>query len=117
MDTHDVGGCPNYEDENILLRYLRLRRKLQKGMVVTDEPGIYFSPFLIENITEEQRKYVNMELVERYMYVGGVRIEDDILVTEDGYENFTGITSDPQEIERIVQEGLKKGKGGFHVIA
>jgi Xaa-Pro dipeptidase len=117
MDTHDVGGCPNYEDENILLRYLRLRRKLQKGMVVTDEPGIYFSPFLIENITEEQKKYVNMELVEKYMYVGGVRIEDDILVTEDGYENFTGITSDPQEIERIVQNGLKKGKGGFHVIA
>lgn len=116
MDTHDVGGYPNYEDENPYLRYLRLRRKLQKGMVVTDEPGIYFSPFLIEKITEEQKKYVNMQLVEKYMYVGGVRIEDDILVTEDGYENFTKITSDPYEIEKIVQKGLNKGKGGFHVI-
>lgn len=117
MDTHDVGGYPNYEDENEMLRYLRLRRKLQKGMVVTDEPGIYFSPFLLDHITKEQEKYVNKDLVKKYMYVGGVRIEDDILVTEDGYENLTGITSDPYEIEKIVQKGLQKGKEGFHVIA
>jgi Xaa-Pro dipeptidase len=117
MDTHDVGGYPNYDDENPLLRYLRIRRKLQPAMVVTNEPGIYFSPFLIENITQEQKRFVNMELVDKYMYVGGVRIEDDILVTEDGYENLTGITSDPFEIEKIVQKGLKRGKEGFHVIA
>lgn len=117
MDTHDVGGYPNYDDENILLRYLRLRRKLQPGMVVTDEPGIYFSPFLLEHITAEQKKFVNLDLVDKYMYVGGVRLEDDILVTKDGYENLTHITSDPYEIEKIVQKGLSKGKGGFHVIA
>lgn len=117
MDTHDVGGKPNYEDPNPMLRYLRLRRKLQKGMVVTNEPGIYFSPYLIENITPEQKQYVNMKVVEKYMYVGGVRIEDDILLTENGHENLTGITSDPFEIEKIVQKGLNKGKDGFHVIA
>ena len=116
MDTHDVGGYPNYEDSDPILRYLRLRRKLQVGMVVTDEPGIYFSPFLIENINEEQKKYVNMEVVKEYMYIGGVRIEDDILVTEDGYENLTKITSDPHEIEKIVQRGLNRGKEGFHVV-
>lgn len=117
MDTHDVGGYPNYEDENAMLKNLRLRRKLQPGMVVTDEPGIYFSPFLLEHISEEQEKYVNRKVVEKYMYVGGVRIEDDILITENGYENLTGITSDPYEIEKIVQKGLSKGKEGFHVIA
>lgn len=117
MDTHDVGGKPNYADPNPLLKYLRLRRKLQKGMIVTNEPGIYFSPFLIENITEEQKNFVNMSVVDTYMYVGGVRIEDDILVTEDGCENLTGITSDPYEIEKIVQKGLQKGKEGFHVVA
>lgn len=117
MDTHDVGGYPNYEDENTLLKYLRLRRKLQKGMVVTAEPGIYFSPFLLQHITKEQEKYVNKEVVDKYMYIGGVRIEDDILVTDDGHENLTGITSDPFEIEKIVQKGLSKGKEGFHVIA
>lgn len=117
MDTHDVGGYPNYDDQNPLLRYLRLRRTLEKGMVVTDEPGIYFSPFLIANISEEQKKYVNMDVVDKYMYVGGVRIEDDILVTADGYENFTGITSDPYEIEKIVQKGLSRGEQGFHIIA
>lgn len=117
MDTHDVGGNANYEDENIMLRNLRLRRKLQAGMVITDEPGVYFSPFLLEHISEEQEKFVNREIVHKYMYIGGVRIEDDILVTADGYENLTGITSDPHEIEKIVQKGLSKGKGGFHVIA
>lgn len=116
MDTHDVGGHANYEDENIMLRYLRIRRKLEAGMVVTNEPGVYFSPFLLEHISKEQEKFVNKELVEKYMYVGGVRIEDDILVTPDGHENLTGITSDPYEIEKIVQKGLSKGKGGFHVI-
>ncbi|KAG0687851.1 hypothetical protein C6P40_001771 [Pichia californica] len=117
MDTHDVGGHANYDDPNPMLRYLRLRRKLETGMVVTDEPGIYFSPFLIEKITKEQEKYVNKEIVDKYMYIGGVRIEDDILVTKDGYENMTHITSDPYEIEKIVQKGLAKGREGFHVIA
>lgn len=116
MDTHDVGGYPNYEDENPMLRYLRLRRELQPNMVLTNEPGIYFSPFLIENITPEQQKFVDMDVVNKYMYVGGVRLEDDILVKEDGCENLTGITKDPYEIEKIVQKGLSKGKDGFHVI-
>lgn len=116
MDTHDVGGYPNYEDEDPMLRYLRLRRKLQKGMVVTDEPGIYFSPFLLQHISKEQEKFVNRDLVDKYMYIGGVRIEDDILVTDTGYENLTKITSDPTEIEKIVQKGLAKGKDGFHVV-
>ena len=57
-----------------------------------------------------------MEVVKEYMYIGGVRIEDDILVTEDGYENLTKITSDPHEIEKIVQRGLNRGKEGFHVV-
>ncbi|GME83563.1 unnamed protein product [Ambrosiozyma monospora] len=118
MDTHDVGGYPNYEDPDPLLRYLRLRRKLQAGMVVTDEPGIYFSPFLIEHALKnpEQKKYIDEEVMEKYMYVGGVRIEDDILVTEDGHENLTGITSDPVEISKIVKKGLARGKEGFHVV-
>lgn len=116
MDTHDVGGHPNYEDPNPLLQYLRLRRTLQKGMVLTDEPGIYFSPFLLEDVLkdESKMKYINKDVLDKYWYIGGVRIEDDLLITDDGFENFTGITSDPQEISKIVKAGLAKGTNGFH---
>ncbi|CCH44238.1 Xaa-Pro dipeptidase [Wickerhamomyces ciferrii] len=116
MDTHDVGGHPNYEDPDEKLQYLRLRRTLQKGYVVTDEPGIYFSPFLVENGFKDvnKRKYVNEEIMKKYYPIGGVRIEDDILVTEDGYENLTGITSDADEISKIVKAGIAKGRSYFH---
>ncbi|OWB81829.1 hypothetical protein B5S33_g448 [[Candida] boidinii] len=119
MDTHDVGGYPDYEDKNPMFRYLRLRRKLQKNMVLTNEPGCYFSPFLLAEAkkNEKQSSHINWDVVEKYMYIGGVRIEDDILVTEDGYENLTGITSDPDEVAKIVKSGIEKGlKGGFHNI-
>jgi len=109
LDTHDTAGYPNYEDPDPMLAYLRLRRKLLPGMVVTNEPGIYFSPTLLKEILEgEKSKYINKDVLEKYWYIGGVRIEDDILITKDGYENFTGVTSDPKEIEAIVQRGLQK---------
>lgn len=108
MDTHDVGGYPNYADSNALLKNLRLRRPLKAGMVVTDEPGIYFSKFLIDDGLKDaaKAKYVNHAELEKYWKIGGVRIEDDILVTSDGYENLTKITKDPEEISKIVSEGL-----------
>ncbi|KAH3686266.1 hypothetical protein WICPIJ_002763 [Wickerhamomyces pijperi] len=116
MDTHDVGGYPNYEDADVKLRYLRLRRLLQKGMVVTDEPGCYFNPYLIELGMKDptQAKFINKVEVDKYLPVGGVRIEDDILVTENGFENLTGITSDPLEIAKIVKDGIAKGRDHFH---
>ncbi|GAB1320475.1 hypothetical protein MFIFM68171_10685 [Madurella fahalii] len=68
------------------------RQRLEKGMVVTIEPGIYFCRPYIESCflrNPEHSKYINAEVLERYWDVGGVRIEDDILVTESGYENLT----------------------------
>lgn len=119
LDTHDVGGCPNYEDPNPYLRYLRLRRNLRSGMVVTNEPGCYFNPFLIKELLDkhpERLEVVNKDVMEKYLYIGGVRIEDNILITSDGYENLTTITSDPDEIEKIVSEGIAKGRSHFHAI-
>lgn len=104
MDTHDVGGRPNYDDPNPMLRYLRMRRELKAGMVITNEPGIYFSPFLLEDVLQgDQKKFINVEILNKYWYMGGVRIEDDILITKDGYENFTSITLDWKEILEIVK--------------
>lgn len=112
MDTHDVGGHPNYEDPDAYLQYLRLRRRLQKGMVLTDEPGIYFSPFLLEDVLNNEKKamFIDRSVLDKYWYVGGVRIEDDLLITENGFENLTKITSDPAEISAIVKKGLHKKK-------
>lgn len=120
MDTHDVGGRPNYEDPNPYLKFLRLRRTLQNGMVITNEPGCYFNPFLIEEFLRkypERSEVVDYEVIEKYSYIGGVRIEDDVLVTKDGYECLSKITTDPEEIEKIVSDGIAKGRSHFHVLA
>ncbi|PVH16315.1 uncharacterized protein CXQ87_004187 [Candidozyma duobushaemuli] len=116
MDTHDVGGRPNYDDPDPKLRYLRLRRTLKEGMVLTDEPGVYFSPFLLKDVLEdpEKVKYINKDVLDKYWSIGGVRIEDDLLITKDGFENFTKITSDPHEISKIVKESSAQGKDRFH---
>lgn len=119
LDVHDVGGKPNYEDPDPYFRYLRLRRPLQENMVVTNEPGCYFNDFLIDeflNKYPERAEVVDPQVLKKYMYIGGVRIEDDILVTRDGCENLNKITSDPDEIERIVSEGLSKAPSQFHVL-
>lgn len=118
MDTHDVGGNPNYEDPDPKLKYLRLRRPLKEGMVLTDEPGVYFSPFLLKDILEDptKSKFIDEKVLDKYWYVGGVRIEDDLLITKDGFENFTKITSDPTEISKIIKDSMAKGKKHFHNI-
>lgn len=63
---------------------------LEEGMVVTVEPGIYFSPLALANARKQPcAKYIDFDVAEKYVHIGGVRIEDDILVTADGYENLT----------------------------
>lgn len=114
MDTHDTAGHANYEDPDPKLRYLRIRRALEEGFVVTVEPGCYFNDFLLENLGGEGKHFVDSGVLEKYKSVGGVRIEDDVLVTKSGFRNLTSITSDADEIEKIVQKGIERGLKGFH---
>lgn len=68
--------------------FLRLGRKYQPGFVLTVEPGCYFIPALIEKWKSENKftDYINYDKVAEYLDFGGIRIEDDILVTENGYK-------------------------------
>ncbi|NQU35905.1 MAG: aminopeptidase P family protein [Bacteroidetes bacterium] len=96
MDVHDMEGLgENYVgyDENTTrattfgTAYLRLGKELKTGFVLTVEPGIYFIPDLIDQFRNEGKfmDFVNYDKVETYKDFGGIRIEDDILVTDDGY--------------------------------
>ncbi|KAK3678403.1 hypothetical protein LTR78_001700 [Recurvomyces mirabilis] len=107
MDTHDVGGNANYEDPNPFFAYLRIRGKLPAGAVVTNEPGIYFRQYPMEQELKDGKwdGIVDQDVLKRYWDVGGVRIEDDILVKEDGCENLTTVKSDWHYIESAVSKG------------
>ncbi|KZL84789.1 metallopeptidase family m24, partial [Colletotrichum incanum] len=105
MDTHDVGGNANYADTDPMFRYLRVRGTLPAGSIVTVEPGIYFCSFIIEPYLKDpvHSKFIDNAVLEKYWDVGGVRIEDNILITKDGSENLTPTIKDPDELERIIQ--------------
>ena len=66
--------------------YLRLGRKLQPGYVLTNEPGIYFIPALIQQWKDEGkfRQFIDYSKAESYVGFGGIRLEDDLLVTQNG---------------------------------
>lgn len=95
LDVHDMEGLgEDYvgyteairRSSQFGLQSLRLARTLEAGFVVTVEPGLYFIPQLIDQWRAERRleEFIEYEAVERFRGFGGVRIEDDVLVTENG---------------------------------
>lgn len=79
-------GDNNKRSSQFGLCYLRLSRGLKEGFVITIEPGIYFIPQLID-LWESEGKYrdfINYDKVAKFRNFGGIRIEDDVLVTSSG---------------------------------
>lgn len=92
LQTHDVGGQFGTPDGTVTepperFPSLRLTRSVEPRQVFTVEPGLYFIPMLLDAI--EERDAVNWETVEPLMACGGIRIEDNVVVTSDGVENLT----------------------------
>lgn len=96
MDVHDLESLGEnnvgYDHEisrsnQFGLAFLRMGRRLKRGQVLTVEPGIYFIPALIDQWKAENKfsEFINYERVEDYRDFGGIRIEDDVLVTEAGF--------------------------------
>ena len=115
MDVHDMEGLgQNYVgfDDDIQpstqfgTNCLRMGRKLEKGFVVTDEPRIYFIPALIDDWRAKglHQDFINYDKVEGYKDFGGIRIEDDILITDNGCR-FLGeerIPYHPKDVEEYM---------------
>ena len=92
LDVHDMEDLGEnnvgYDDEisrsdQFGTAYVRLGRKLQEGFVITVEPGIYFIPALLEKWRSEMinSSFINFDKVAEYIGFGGVRLEDDLLIT------------------------------------
>ena len=117
MDVHDMEGLgqiyvgfdeetrPNLEQFGT--NCLRMGRRLEEGFVVTDEPGIYFIPALIDEWRSKGhcKDFLNYDLLETYKDFGGIRIEDDVLITKDGCR-FLGqkrIPYHPADLEAFME--------------
>jgi Xaa-Pro dipeptidase len=111
IDTHDVGGYldPQTRSTSPGLKSLRTNRILKERMCLTIEPGIYFNEGLLNNAykNEELNKFLNKEEIIKYSHVGGVRIEDNIVVTKDGCELLTVVPRSCNEIEEWMKHNDK----------
>lgn len=118
MDVHDMEGLDQINvgfDEETRPRLdqfgtncLRMGRRLEEGFVVTDEPGIYFIPALIDDwkASGHCAEFLNFDKIETCKDFGGIRIEDDLLITKDGCR-FLGkdrIPYHPKDIEAYMAE-------------
>ena len=122
MDVHDMEALGQIhvgfdkETRPILDQFgtnaLRMGRRLEEGFVVTDEPGIYFIPALIDDwkASGHCKEFLNFELLETYKDFGGIRIEDDILITKNGCR-FIGeqrIPYHPKDVEAFMANNSTK---------
>lgn len=117
MDVHDMEALGQiyvgFDDEiqpstQFGTDCLRMGRRLQENFVMTDEPGIYFIPALIDDwkASGHCKEFLNFDMLETYKDFGGIRIEDDILITKDGCR-FLGterIPYHPDDVERYMAE-------------
>jgi len=111
LDVHDMEDLGQiyvgYDDEirpstQFGLASLRMGRRLQEGFVITDEPGIYFIPALIDQWRAERMHtdFLCYDAIEKYKDFGGIRLEDDVLITATG-SRFLGQKRIPLYVNEV----------------
>ena len=109
-DMEDLGDLAGYEQgrarsDRFGLGYLRLDRPLRPGMLVTIEPGFYQVPAILQNPSwrDKYQGVVNWDKLAQFADVRGIRIEDDVLITETGTEVLTAsLPTSIADIETLV---------------
>lgn len=120
LDVHDMEAIGEnyvgYDDQvkrsDIFgLAGLRLGRKLQPNFVITNEPGIYFIPELIDRWKADNKftEFINYDKLEEYKDFGGIRLEDDILITKDGCRLLGDkrLPITPEEVEQEMKKDVE----------
>jgi len=111
LDTHDVGGYPPGAPPRPTgpgRSRLRTARVLEAGMVITVEPGVYFNDYLLDAALEDPalRGFLVPAALAAARGFGGVRLEDNVLVTADGVESLTRVPRDITDVERVMAGGV-----------
>ena len=111
LDVHDMEDLGQiyvgYDDETRPIDQfgtssLRMGRRLQEGFVITDEPGCYFIPALIDQLRAQgmHKEFLNYDKIETFKDFGGIRLEDDILIIPGG-SRFLGDKRTPITVEEV----------------
>jgi Xaa-Pro aminopeptidase len=109
-DMEDLGDLAGYEEgrdrsQRFGLGYLRLNRTLRAGMLVTIEPGFYQVPAILNSARSHYQYLINWERLQQFADVRGIRIEDDVLVTETGVDILTKeLPTTANAIEELVAQ-------------
>lgn len=114
IDVHDAGGYLPHTPARSTepgLRSLRTARVLEAGMILTVEPGLYFIDALIDKLLADPvlSPFINADNLNNLRGFGGVRLEDDVLVTETGCDNLSALCPRTTEaVEQLMAEGRAK---------
>jgi Xaa-Pro dipeptidase len=108
IEQHDVGGYLPHRPKRPTeagFKGLRTATILEAGMVITIEPGVYFIEHLIDQAlaNPEQAKFIDQTVLSRFRTFGGVRLEDDVVVTSDGVENLSWTPRTVNDVEAVCQ--------------
>ncbi|CAE7236585.1 PEPD, partial [Symbiodinium sp. KB8] len=119
IDTHDVGGYGGKDarprDTRDGFKSVRATRPIAKGMVMTVEPGCYFIDMVLDKAfaNPEQAKFLVKDVIDsRFRGIGGVRLEDNIIITETGIDNMVYVPRAIDEVEAMCR-GEITSRAGF----
>mmetsp|Transcript_43149 Transcript_43149/g.101377 ORF Transcript_43149/g.101377 Transcript_43149/m.101377 type:complete len:602 (-) Transcript_43149:7-1812(-) len=120
LDVHDVGGYElgtRRQDDPSVKENLRFGRPLSEGNVITVEPGFYFNSYLIEKALNDPNaaKFINKTRLQELRSVGGVRIEDNVVITATGCRVLTNVPRSPEDVEEVMAGRawpVDAGRGG-----